>query len=97
MGSAHEKDALVAAVGRECERAAQLDWAVELYLYAGQPRAALALINQQLSNALEPALKDSGKGTRASHRRQLPQELHAPRSCSQKHEVRRCAAEVHVT
>lgn len=64
MGSAHEKDALVAAVGRECERAAQMDWAVELYLYAGQPRAALALINQQLSNALEPALKDSGKGTR---------------------------------
>ena len=62
VGNAQEKDALVAAVGRECERAAQMDWAVELYLYAGAPRAALALINQQLSNALQPALTDARKG-----------------------------------
>ncbi|KAK9915316.1 hypothetical protein WJX75_007541 [Coccomyxa subellipsoidea] len=61
VGNAQEKDALVAAVGRECERAAQMDWAVELYLYAGAPRAALALINQQLSNALQPALTDARK------------------------------------
>jgi len=62
VGSVAEKDALVAAVAHECERAAQMDWAVELYLYAGRPRAALALITQQLSNALQPALSDSTKG-----------------------------------
>ena len=62
VGSADEKGMLVAAVASECERAAQIDWAVELYLYAGRPTAAIALINQQLSNALQPALTDCGKG-----------------------------------
>ncbi len=64
VGDAQERDALVAAVARECERAAQMDWAVELYLYAGAARPALSLINQQLSNALQPALTDPRKGGR---------------------------------
>jgi hypothetical protein len=62
VGSAEEKGMLVASVASECERAAQMDWAVELYLYAGRPRSALTLINQQLSNALQPALTDAAKG-----------------------------------
>lgn len=67
VGSADEKCMLVAAVASECERAAQIDWAVELYLYAGQPRAALTLINQQLSNTLQPALTDPAKGASLEH------------------------------
>ena len=60
--SPEERGALVGGIAAECERAAQLDWAVELYMYAGQPGAALALINDQLSNALQPALSSSAKG-----------------------------------
>ena len=62
MKSPEERGALVGGIAAECERAAQLDWAVELYMYAGQPGAALALINDQLSNALQPALSSSAKG-----------------------------------
>ena len=60
--SPEERGALVGGIAAECERAAQLDWAVELYMYAGQPGAALALINDQLSNALQPALSSPAKG-----------------------------------
>lgn len=62
VSSAEERGALVGGMAAECERAAQLDWAVELYLYARQPGAALALINDQLSNALQPALSGAAKG-----------------------------------
>lgn len=41
---------------------AQLDWAAELYLHAGEAASALALVNQQLSAALEPALRSEQKG-----------------------------------
>ena len=50
------------AVAAECERAAQLDWACELYMYAGRPGRALALLNQRLSDALQPALSQPAKG-----------------------------------
>ncbi|CAL5221540.1 g3750 [Coccomyxa viridis] len=59
VSSPTERGALVGGIAAECERAAQLDWAIELYLYAGQAGAALALINDQLSNALQPALSSS--------------------------------------
>ena len=62
MSSPAERGALVGGIAAECERAAQLDWAIELYLYAGQAGAALALINDQLSNALQPALSSSASG-----------------------------------
>ncbi len=62
VSSPAERGALVGGIAAECERAAQLDWAIELYLYAGQAGAALALINDQLSNALQPALSSSALG-----------------------------------
>jgi len=62
VSSPEERGALVGGIAAECERAAQMDWAVELYMYAGQPGAALALINDQLSNALQPVLSSSAKG-----------------------------------
>ncbi len=62
VSSPTERGALVGGIAAECERAAQLDWAIELYLYAGQAGAALALINDQLSNALQPALSSSATG-----------------------------------
>ena len=62
VSSPEERGALVGGIAAECESAAQLDWAIELYLYAGQAGAALALINDQLSNALQPALSSTAKG-----------------------------------
>jgi hypothetical protein len=52
----------VGAVAAECERAAQLDWAVELWAYAGRPGTALSLLCQRLSDALQPALSQPAKG-----------------------------------
>ena len=77
VSSPEERGALVGGIAAECERAAQLDWAIELYLYAGQAGAALALINDQLSNALQPALSSPAKGelcnsSRASLLQSLP-------------------------
>ena len=64
VSSPKERAELVGGIAAECERAAQLDWAVELYMYAGQAGAALALINDQLSNALQPALSSPARGAR---------------------------------
>lgn len=66
VSSPKERAELVGGIAAECERAAQLDWAVELYMYAGQAGAAMALINDQLSNALQPALSSPARGERAS-------------------------------
>lgn len=40
----------------------QVDCAIELHLYAGRPRAALALITQRLSDALPGSLTNTAKG-----------------------------------
>ena len=61
LGSDQERQQLLAAVAYECQVAAQLDWAAELYLYAGAARPALHLLNLQISNLLEPVLQDSAK------------------------------------
>ncbi|KAK9828502.1 hypothetical protein WJX72_000423 [[Myrmecia] bisecta] len=52
---------LIEAVAHDCQMAAQLDWAVELYMYAGRPTAALNILNQQLSDGLEASLVDPAK------------------------------------
>lgn len=39
---------------------------MELYMYAGQPRPALHLLNHQLSDLLEPALDDTVAGAALS-------------------------------
>ena len=60
MGSKQERQELLEAVAYDCQRAAQLDWASELFLYAGSPRPALHLLNLQISDLLEPALPSNG-------------------------------------
>lgn len=66
LRSPPERQQLLEAVAAECESAAQLDWACELYLYAGAPRPALHLLNLQLSELLEPALQSPAQGTLTS-------------------------------
>ena len=56
LGSQQERQQQLEAVAYDCQRAAQLDWAAELYLYAGAPGPALHLFNLQISDLLEPAL-----------------------------------------
>jgi nuclear pore complex protein Nup93 len=51
--NAAERGAVLEAVARECAAAAQLEEAVELFLYAGRPRQALSVINMRLSEAVE--------------------------------------------
>jgi nuclear pore complex protein Nup93 len=51
--NAAERGAVLEAVARECAAAAQLEEAVELFLYAGRPRQALSIINMRLSEAVE--------------------------------------------
>lgn len=51
MSSAADQRALVEAVAKECQRAAQLPEAVELYMHADQPEPALHLINQLVREA----------------------------------------------
>lgn len=57
---------LIQEVAHACARAAQLEEAVELFLCAGQPRPALHLLNQQLSDLMEPALEDTSAGAHIS-------------------------------
>lgn len=56
-----ERQQLLEAVAYDCQRAAQLDWASELFLYAGAPRPALNLLNLQISDLLEPGTKVGGE------------------------------------
>ena len=56
LGSQQERQQQLEAVAYDCQRAAQLDWAAELYLYAGAPGPALHLFNLQISDLLEPSL-----------------------------------------
>jgi nuclear pore complex protein Nup93 len=56
--------ALLEAVAAECAAAAQLEEAVELFMAAGRPERALAILNRRLSDALEPAA--AGDGTAAA-------------------------------
>lgn len=44
-----------------------MDCAIELHLYAGRPRAALALITQRLSDALPGSLTSTAKGAPTSY------------------------------
>lgn len=41
---------------------AQLEEAVELFMFAGRPRQALRILNQRLSDAAEPAASDATRG-----------------------------------
>lgn len=57
------RQALVAAAAEECSAAAQADEAVELFMYAGQPRHALHILSHQLSDLAEAAADDGVAGT----------------------------------
>jgi hypothetical protein len=59
-----ERAELLGAVAAACEAAAEVDAAVELHLYAGRPRAALALLMQRFSDALPGSLTNEAKGAR---------------------------------
>lgn len=48
--------------------AAQLEEAVELFMFAGRPRQALRILNQRLSDAAEPAASDATRGERCAAR-----------------------------
>ena len=61
MGNEKERQQLLEAVAYDCQRAAQLDWASELFLYADSPRPALNLLNLQISDLLEPGLQSSSE------------------------------------
>lgn len=52
VSSAADRKALVEAVAKECQRAAQLPEAVELFMHADQPEPALHLINQLVRQSL---------------------------------------------
>ena len=56
-----ERRKVLEAVAGECAAAAQLEEAVELYMVAGRPRQALRILNQRLSDALEPSIVDMAK------------------------------------
>lgn len=60
-----ERRRVLEAVAAECAAAAQLEEAVELYMSAGRPRHALAILNQRLSELLEPAAGEAGKNEEA--------------------------------
>ena len=53
-----ERLRLITEAAHACAREAQTEEAVELFLYAGQPRPALHILNLQISELLEPALQD---------------------------------------
>lgn len=61
MGNEQERQELIEAVAYDCQRAAQLDWASELFLYANAPRPALNLLNLQISDLLEPGFQSDGR------------------------------------
>ena len=50
---------MLEAVAYSCQQAGQVDWASELYLFAGAPRPALNLLNLQISNVLEAAVSSA--------------------------------------
>mmetsp|Transcript_19713 Transcript_19713/g.59561 ORF Transcript_19713/g.59561 Transcript_19713/m.59561 type:complete len:809 (-) Transcript_19713:69-2495(-) len=56
---------LIAAIAEECAGAAQTEEAVELFMYAGQPRPALHMLSHQLSDLIEPSLDDAVAAERA--------------------------------
>ena len=67
MGNEQERQQLLEAVASDCQRAAQLDWASELFLYANAPRPALNLLNLQISDLLEPGFHSNGEMTLQKH------------------------------
>mmetsp|Transcript_47925 Transcript_47925/g.120947 ORF Transcript_47925/g.120947 Transcript_47925/m.120947 type:complete len:866 (-) Transcript_47925:31-2628(-) len=56
---------LLEQVAHECQLAAQLDEAVELYLAAKRPTAALAIINRRISNLMEDDARGAGAAVKA--------------------------------
>ena len=69
MPDSSERTCLIQKVAHACARAAQMEEAVELFLYAALPRPALHILNQQMSDLLEAALE----GAPASAPPTLPQ------------------------
>ncbi|KAL4437959.1 hypothetical protein ABPG77_004180 [Micractinium sp. CCAP 211/92] len=59
---AGERGRVLEAVAHECAASAQLEEAVELFMFAGRPRQALRILNQRLSDAAEPAASDATRG-----------------------------------
>ncbi|GFR48470.1 hypothetical protein Agub_g10161, partial [Astrephomene gubernaculifera] len=59
---AEERRRLFESVAYECQMSAQPEEAVELYLAADRPVAALALINGQMSAAIAAAVDEAGAG-----------------------------------
>ena len=53
-----ERLRLITEAAHSCTREARTEEAVELFLYAGQPRPALHILNLQISELLQPALQD---------------------------------------
>ena len=53
-----ERLRLITEAAHSCAREAQTEEAIELFLYAGQPRPALHILNLQISELLEPALQE---------------------------------------
>ena len=58
---------LIAAIAEECAVSAQTEEAVELFMYAGEPRPALHLLNHQLSDLIEPSVDDNVAGYPATY------------------------------
>ena len=54
-----ERMCLIQQVAHACAHAAQMEEAVELFLYAALPRPALHILNQQMSDLLEAALEEA--------------------------------------
>lgn len=66
---------LIAAIAEECAVSAQTEEAVELFMYAGEPRPALHLLNHQFSDLIEPSVDDTVAGCR---RHCPPRHTHTP-------------------
>ena len=79
-----ERLRLITEAAHACAREAQTEEAVELFLYAGQPRPALHILNLQISELLEPALQDpalSAKPLLCTHRIQPLRTLDSSQTC----------------
>ncbi|KAL4859943.1 Nuclear pore complex protein NUP93A [Chlorella vulgaris] len=61
-----ERGAVLEAVAHECAASAQLEEAVELFMFAGRPRPALRILNQRLSDAVEAAATSTARGGEVS-------------------------------
>jgi hypothetical protein len=57
LPNADERGRVLRAAARECQLAAQPDEAVAVYLAAGEPRPALAILNQRIADALPAAVE----------------------------------------